>query len=183
LTNTTLTTLDLDGNDIGAVGAQALATALLTNTTLETLSLDGNDIGDVGAQALATALLTNTTLITLILYENNFGAVGVQALVDTLATNTTLTDLYLLSQCTDGIDALREERLLRNRALWEQQYWTSWRHTCIASADPSCHTIVMASLVCGDNFSLRLPPHVWCNIFSFWQRRIFIRPAYREGFD
>jgi heptosyltransferase-2 len=55
-TNTTLTSLDLADNGIGAAVAMALATALQTNTTLTSLTLFHNDIGAAGATALATAL-------------------------------------------------------------------------------------------------------------------------------
>ncbi|KAG0041328.1 hypothetical protein BGZ89_007519, partial [Linnemannia elongata] len=64
-TNSTLTTLDLQGNSIGDDGAKALAEALKTNSTLTTLNLYNNSIGDDGAKALAEALKTNSTLTTL----------------------------------------------------------------------------------------------------------------------
>ena len=60
--NTTLTNLDLQGNNIGPAGAESLATALKTNRTLTNLDLFGNNIGPTGAESLATALKTNTTL-------------------------------------------------------------------------------------------------------------------------
>ncbi len=44
-----LTALDLDGNDIGAEGAEHLADALKNNTVLTALKLFGNGIGDEGA--------------------------------------------------------------------------------------------------------------------------------------
>jgi hypothetical protein len=64
-TNTTLTSLNLRDNQIGAAGATALATALQTNTTLTALNLWSNEIGAAGATALATALQTNKTLTSL----------------------------------------------------------------------------------------------------------------------
>ena len=63
--NTTLTNLDLQGNNIGPAGAVSLATALKTNTTLTNLDLSYNNIGSAGAESLATALKTNTTLTNL----------------------------------------------------------------------------------------------------------------------
>ena len=59
-TNTTLTSLNLINNDIGAAGATALATALQTNTTLTSLDLKRNRIGDAAAVALLSARLTCT---------------------------------------------------------------------------------------------------------------------------
>jgi hypothetical protein len=93
--NTTLTVLDLYGNDIGDEGAQALAAALMNNATLTTLPLDGNNIGDEGAQALAAALMNNATLTTLHLGENNIGDEGAQALATALTRNATLKALRL----------------------------------------------------------------------------------------
>ena len=52
-----VTTLNLDTNGVGAVGADAMGRALRTNATLESLSLGQNDIGAAGATALAEALL------------------------------------------------------------------------------------------------------------------------------
>ncbi len=79
--NTTLITLELDGNKISDVGAQALA----RSSTLDRLGLSYNNISDVGAQALAR----NGTLNSLGLSYNNISEVGAQA----LAQNTLLTEL------------------------------------------------------------------------------------------
>jgi hypothetical protein len=46
----TLVTLDLYHADIGPVGATALSAALLKNSSLSSLNLDGNNIGDAGAE-------------------------------------------------------------------------------------------------------------------------------------
>jgi len=92
-TNTTLTTLDIQANNIGPEGAKALADALKTNTILTTLKLWSNNIGPEGAKALANALKTNTTLTTLDLSRNNIGQEGANALADALRDNTTLTTL------------------------------------------------------------------------------------------
>ena len=94
--NTTLTNLDLQGNNIGPAGAESLATALKTNTTLTNLELSGNNLGPAGAESLATALKTNTTLTNLRLsYDNNIGPAGAESLATALKTNTTLTILDL----------------------------------------------------------------------------------------
>ncbi|KAM7433100.1 hypothetical protein ABFA07_016615 [Porites harrisoni] len=93
--NTTLTTLDLHGNNIGPAGAESLATALEANTTLTNLNLFGNNIGPAGAESLATALKTNTTLTNLYLSVNDIGPAGAESLATALKTNTTLKTLYL----------------------------------------------------------------------------------------
>ncbi|XP_011270487.1 hypothetical protein, variant 1 [Capsaspora owczarzaki ATCC 30864] len=93
--NTTLTKIDLHGNQIGEVGAQAIAEALKVNTTLTKLYLRGNRVGDAGAQAIAEALKVNTTLTKLYLQYNQIGHVGAQAIADALKVNTTLTQFDL----------------------------------------------------------------------------------------
>jgi len=56
--------LNLWNSAIGAVGAAALADALMANRTLTCLTLSGNSIGDEGAAALVQALATNCSLRT-----------------------------------------------------------------------------------------------------------------------
>ena len=72
--NTTLTTLNLGMNQIGAEGAKAIGSALEKNTTLTTLNLWENNIGFEGAKAIGSALEKNTTLTTLDLRCNRIGA-------------------------------------------------------------------------------------------------------------
>ena len=103
--NTTLTNLDLQGNNIGPTGAESLATALKTNTTLTHLDLSGNNIAPGGAVSLATALKTNTTLTNLDLQGNNIGPGGAVSLAAALKTNTTLTKLDLQGNNIGPFDA------------------------------------------------------------------------------
>lgn len=81
--NTTLTTLDLDGNNFGDEEVKVLA----VNTTLTDLDLKNNNINDEGIKFIAA----NTTLTSLDVSLNNVGDEGVKA----LAINTTLTVLGL----------------------------------------------------------------------------------------
>ena len=60
--NTTITDLNLNENNLKDVGAKAIAEALKVNTTLKVLDLSLNYIGDEGAQALAEAIDANSTL-------------------------------------------------------------------------------------------------------------------------
>ena len=118
--NTTLTTLHLNGNNIGAKGAVALAEALLGNTTLTTLDLYLNSIGSEGAVALSEALLGNTTLRTLLLGRNDIGAECAVALAKALLGNAALMtiDLSFNDIGAEGAAALAE--LLRaNKKLTE----------------------------------------------------------------
>ena len=93
--NTSLTTLNLSDNSIDAEGATSLSQALAVNTSLTTLDLLGNSIGDEGATSLSQALAVNTSLTTLRLFDNSIGAEGAISLSQALAVNTSLTTLRL----------------------------------------------------------------------------------------
>ena len=90
-----LTFLDLDGKNVGASGAKALAKALSINKTLQTLILSNNQLGDDGAKEISKALPTNTTLQTLVLSSNQIGDDGAKVLAVALETSTTLQTLNL----------------------------------------------------------------------------------------
>ncbi|XP_055878707.1 leucine-rich repeat-containing protein 71-like isoform X11 [Biomphalaria glabrata] len=64
---------------------KALGHAKWCNTKLITLNLSGNLIGDVGAQALAEGLRMNRTLLSLTLMSNNIGDKGSEKLAETLS--------------------------------------------------------------------------------------------------
>jgi NLR family CARD domain-containing protein 3 len=54
--NSSLTSLDMGGNNIGPEGITVVLNALRGNDTLETLELSYNPIGDKGAKALSDVL-------------------------------------------------------------------------------------------------------------------------------
>ena len=89
-TNTTLTELDLERNNIGSKEVFVLAEALKINKTLVKLNLSQNNISNAGAKALAEALKINRTLINLNLEANKISANGADPFVETLEINTTL---------------------------------------------------------------------------------------------
>ena len=74
----------LQGNRIGAEGAEALAAALTENGALEVLHLNGNPIGDRGAEALAATLPRCRGLRALYLADSSIGVLGAAALVAAL---------------------------------------------------------------------------------------------------
>ena len=80
---------------MGDEGVGRLAEALTTNSTLTTLVLRGNEMGAAGAGRLAEALAINSTLANLNLGYNKFGAAGARRLAEALATNSSLTTLDL----------------------------------------------------------------------------------------
>jgi len=109
-TNTTLISLKLRVNNLGPEDVKALKEALRTNKTLSSLKLNYNNLGPDGAKALAEALCTNTTLTSLDLSNNNIRPDGAKALAEALCTNTTLTSLDLSCSTLDseGAKALAE---------------------------------------------------------------------------
>ena len=105
--NSTLTTLNLDKNEIGDEGACALSDSLKSNSTLTTLELSENSIGPQGASLLSDYLKSNSTLTSLDLSYNTIGTSGAYSLSDSLKSNSTLTTLTLceLSPLTSlGLD-------------------------------------------------------------------------------
>ena len=77
--NTALTVLDLNRNEIGNGGVDALCAALRENTALTELDLSYNRIRAGGAEALGAALRENTTVTVLDLSYNGIGAGGAEA--------------------------------------------------------------------------------------------------------
>ena len=115
--NTVVTSIALEDNDIGAVGAKALATALLHNTTLVNLNLCGNDIGDDGLEALCGALRGNCTLTSLDLSRNGISATGIASLMGALQHNFNLTSINVKDNEADSNLNTIEECLKRNVSL------------------------------------------------------------------
>ncbi|XP_068699994.1 nucleotide-binding oligomerization domain-containing protein 2-like [Montipora foliosa] len=93
--NTSLTTLDLAYNFIGAEGATLLSQALEVNTSLTTLDLSHNYIGAEGATSLSQALAVNTTLTNLYLYHNSIDDESATSLSQALEVNSSLATLEL----------------------------------------------------------------------------------------
>ncbi|KAL3912795.1 MAG: hypothetical protein SGILL_006744 [Bacillariaceae sp.] len=79
--------LDLWTNQIGPVGARAVAMMLSTNSSLRRISLGNNAIGDEGAQAIAEALTQNphSSLVYLGLGYNEIGNEGAVAITDAVS--------------------------------------------------------------------------------------------------
>jgi len=63
-------------------------------TSVATLDLQGNNIGPKGAQALAGEMQWNTSVVTMDLQDNNTGSEGTEALAGLLQGNTSVTILH-----------------------------------------------------------------------------------------
>jgi hypothetical protein len=97
LPSTALTSLNLGWfNKIGPDGAKALATSLRGNQNLTSLILNGGNIGDDGAAAIAD-VLPSSILNLLNLRDNSINEKGAEAIATGLKNNETLTTLYLFN--------------------------------------------------------------------------------------
>ncbi len=96
-TNSSLTYLDLEGQQLGDEVVEGLSVHL-TRPALTTLKLSGNAIGGIGAQKLFAALRSNQSLTALELNDPSIGIRGVESLQVALATNETLRHLTFPSR-------------------------------------------------------------------------------------
>lgn len=80
LANMSLTTLWLQNNGFGDLGAASLAEVLPQIRGLQRLVLSGNGVGDDGAASLAEGLRGTACLQRMLLEKNNIGAAGQRAL-------------------------------------------------------------------------------------------------------
>ena len=125
LPHTHLEELLLSRNRIAALGAAALANALMRRrgNALRLLGLHGNKLRDTAAASLAEALGApaargNRSLETLDLSANKLGEEGALRLGDAIVTNPTLTSLDLRGnrRVDDGVITAIEGLLAHNRA-------------------------------------------------------------------
>jgi len=86
--------IDLHGNNIGNIGAMALAKVLENNRTLQFMRLSQNNIGDDGALALATGLQRNDTLEYLSLNTNPISNVALEAFLNTMRCGYCFAKIY-----------------------------------------------------------------------------------------
>ena len=106
--NDSLQSLDLGANEIGVVGAKAIAKALKHNKGLRALYIGANGIGDKGAKAFAATLKSNDALGTLFMRKNRITDVALKLLLAAMDSNTALTKFdiepYKLSISGQGGD-------------------------------------------------------------------------------
>ena len=91
--DSTLTSLEIVGQHLGATGSQALAGALSLNTCITSLSLHYSSVGPAGASVLLPALTHLTALTFLCLSSTHLQSSGASQLCSALVHLTRLTQL------------------------------------------------------------------------------------------
>ena len=115
LGKTSLRSLSLEGNRIGADGARSLSTALGKDSMISVLEIQHNKIGASGAEALAEALLSNVALRSLDLYDNDLGQDGAVAIIGALKNHPGLVRLNLRFNRIGDVGAQAVADLLLHR--------------------------------------------------------------------
>eukprot|EP00826_Nyctotherus_ovalis_P065312 TRINITY_DN9598_c0_g1_i5.p1 TRINITY_DN9598_c0_g1~~TRINITY_DN9598_c0_g1_i5.p1 ORF type:complete len:372 (+),score=97.59 TRINITY_DN9598_c0_g1_i5:104-1219(+) len=92
---TSLTTLNLLGNDIGPAGAKEIAAALKDIKSLEYLNINGNHIGTDGCIAITELIFYNTQLKYFNLGNNDIKYDGIIALANVIGYNSTVQILNM----------------------------------------------------------------------------------------
>lgn len=110
--NTTLTSLDLEWNNIRDEGAVAIARTLEKNNSLTSLNIGGNIIGDEGAIAIARILEKNNSLTSLNIGGNEIGTRGAVEIAQILENNNSLTSLNIGGNIIGDEGAIAIARIL-----------------------------------------------------------------------
>ena len=101
-TNTRALEVNFDGNNMGDKGALAISNYLLQDyCNITNLNIHSNEIGPIGATALAVALARNSSLTMLSAGSNRMTDIGIINIFDQLATNpnTGLIGFEWLQNC------------------------------------------------------------------------------------
>ena len=85
--NSSLQSIDLRNNNIGAEGAGKFAEALKVNSSLQSIFLFDNKIGDEGAIKISDALQVNSSLQSIHLGGNNIGVTLLQEIKNYIERN------------------------------------------------------------------------------------------------
>ena len=106
--NHSLTTLKIQNNPIGDIGAAAFGDMIRDNTVLKTLCMDKCKITSQGFVQLTAGLISNTSLKTLWLGDNHCKMEGAKAISNMLEENKTLQrlDLYRDDSLEEGVSVI-----------------------------------------------------------------------------
>ena len=109
--------LHLESCNINDQGTIELA-KLIDQNTITSIHLEGNPIGVMGAMAVAERLPRNTSLRGLDLSPESIGLEGTQKLIGSLSLNPTLKELRLPAQYKPFVDTSEVYRRVKDRITW-----------------------------------------------------------------
>ena len=134
-TNTRFTAVDATSAYVNDELAAAWAEVLTTNTTLTSLNLESNQIASAGVVALAAALRHNASLRELKLASQgqSISQAAEEALAEALASNSTITKLTLDTRSTRARDLIAKGLLANQERLRRER--SSSAYTYVAVAD------------------------------------------------
>ena len=105
--NHSLTTLYIENNPIGDIGAASLGDMIRSNTVLTTLNVLNCGITSEGCVQLAAGLIENTSIQYLWLSGNHVGVEGARAISEVIEKNKTLRGLWLTDKSLEeGVDSI-----------------------------------------------------------------------------
>ena len=110
-------TLDLEEHVLNYQNVKNLAGALEKNSTLTTLNLHGCEIGDESGIVLAEMLSKNKHLKSIVLSYNHFHSKGLTAIFNALTTNTSLTFLDVIHNHFDIKSAVALAQLIKTNKI------------------------------------------------------------------
>jgi hypothetical protein len=134
-TNTRFTAVDATSAYVNDELAAAWAEVLTKNTTLTSLNLESNQIASAGVVALAAALRRNASLRELKLASQgqSISQAAEEALAEALASNSTITKLTLDTRSTRARDLIAKGLLANQERLRRER--SSSAYTYVAVAD------------------------------------------------
>ena len=129
--NYILQTLDLQGNNIGTTGCEAITKLLRDpNCNLETIILSNNAIDDVGATAITSSLSNNKHLKKLYLTNNPMNEIVQDLFLDLLCDTTSINATYHSNHTLDMIklqNGIGGEELYGNRPSYNRITWLLYK--------------------------------------------------------
>ena len=110
LGSSSLTSVDLAGNNLGAEGGKAIAEAISASRSMTSIHLKYNSLGVEGGKAIAKAVAASSSLKSIHLGNNDLGVEGGKAIAQAISKSKSLTsiDLYNNKLGVEGGTAIAE---------------------------------------------------------------------------
>jgi Ran GTPase-activating protein (RanGAP) involved in mRNA processing and transport len=129
MTNTSLTSLDVSSNKLGAGGCAGLMSGLQHNAALMKLDISrGNNICVEGAEAIAAALRINSSLTDLhVFYDDSISDVGSSAILNSVAHHPAMRHIGVQNESTGKLTLEAAAQVIRhNRRIAEMRFVNFW---------------------------------------------------------